>query len=162
MRSGLHGIRNTDYIDKVPDEILSHLTVRNYQTPTNGIIRPPLLTDHLMKLYSPADSPPAHRHLLCGHWNGSPLEIGVSGLAKHIPHGEVYHYHEYHEYYIFLQGRGALVVNGREIPIEGGQVLMVEPREPHRFAWIDPEVGLQWVIVKEKSAADSKVIVEER
>jgi len=87
-------------------------------------------------------------------------ELYRTGLSETI-RVRWYHPPASHCYYIFLHGRGALYVNGREVPVAGGQVVMVEPREPHRFAWIDPEVGLQWVIVKERSAAESKVIVPE-
>jgi hypothetical protein len=39
-----------------------------------------------MKIY-----PRAHSRLVCGHWNGSPLEIGLTGHLRAIPEGDVYH-----------------------------------------------------------------------
>ena len=104
-----------------------------------------------MKIYKRKDS-----HLYCGHWNGSPLEIGITENLAEIPDGEAYHYHEFHEFYLFLDGRGQMEVHGEIIPIEKGSLLMVEPGEMHRIAAIDPEVGLQWVIIKEQSIPRGK------
>jgi hypothetical protein len=109
-----------------------------------------------MKVYTRTDS-----HLFCGHWNGSPLEIGLTGLLTRLPKGDVYHYHDYHEYYLILRGKGALLVEGREAPVEANSVVMVEPGERHRWAWIDPHEGIQWVILKERSAPNSKVVAPE-
>ena len=83
----------------------------------------------MMKTYRRANS-----HLLCGHWNGSPIEIGLTGLMKAVPRGEVSHYHDYHEYYVVLRGRGTLVVEGRDVPLEAGSVVMMQPGERHRVA----------------------------
>jgi hypothetical protein len=38
---------------------------------------------------------------------------------------------------------------------------MVEPGEKHRVVSVDPEVGVRWVIIKERSAPDSKHVVPE-
>lgn len=110
-----------------------------------------------MMVYRRTDS-----HLLCGHWNGSPIEIGMTGLLKAVPCGEAYHYHDYHEYYVVVRGRGGLNVEGRDVPLEADTVVMVQPGERHRVAWIDLEEGVQWVIVKERSAPESKIVVPER
>ena len=107
-----------------------------------------------MKRYAKGSS-----HLLCGHWNGSPVEIGLSDLIRHVPSGEVRHYHTYHEYYLVLEGRGALEVEGETVPLEPNTVVMVEPGERHRVALVDPDLGLRWVIVKQISAPDSKTVV---
>jgi len=109
-----------------------------------------------MKIYPRTDS-----HLLCGHWNGSPLEIGLTGHLTRIPKGDVYHNHDYHEYYLILGGKGALYVEGREVLVEADTVVMVQPGERHRWAWIDPHEGIAWVIIKERSAPDSKIVVPE-
>ena len=98
-------------------------------------------------------------HLLCGHWNGSPVEIGLGNLIRHVPHGEVRHYHAYDEYYLVLEGRGALEVEGDTVPLDANTVVMVEPGERHRVASVDPELGLRWVAVKRVSAPDSKTVV---
>jgi len=80
---------------------------------------------------------------------------------KSVPRGETHHYHDYHEYYVILRGRGLLNVEGREAPLEAETVVMVRPGERHRVTWVDPDEGIQWVIIKERSAPDSKLIVPE-
>jgi GNAT superfamily N-acetyltransferase len=97
--------------------------------------------------------------LACGHVQGSPLEIIVSGRLKAIPPGETYHYHPYHEYYIILAGRARLKIHGREIPLEPDTVVMVAPGEPHAVCWVDPLEGVSWVVVKERSAPGTKFAV---
>lgn len=98
---------------------------------------------------------------VCGFWNGSPVEILVSDHFRATPPGERYHYHAYHEYYVVLRGRARLLVEGREVPIEANSVLMVQPGERHRLVWVDPDEGAQWVVVKERSHPDGKVVVPE-
>ena len=100
-------------------------------------------------------------HLLCGHWNGSPIEIGLTGVLRDVPESEACHYHDYHEYYVILQGKGMLSVEGCNIPLEPNIVIMVQPKERHRMAWIDPDEGIQWVVIKERSVPNSKIVVPE-
>lgn len=108
-----------------------------------------------MRTYESTDS-----HLFCGHWNGSPLEIGfLPEPLKAIPRSEELHYHDYHEYYAMLEGGAKLEVEGEIIPLRANMVVMVEPGEIHRVVWIDPEVGARWVIIKERSEPDSKHVV---
>jgi mannose-6-phosphate isomerase-like protein (cupin superfamily) len=102
-----------------------------------------------------------HSHLFCGHWNGSPVEIGVTSVLKQIPGTEVYHYHDYHEYYVVLEGRAELVVEAQTVPLTAGTVVMVHPGEKHRVSWVDPEVGVRWVIIKQHSVPNSKHCVPE-
>lgn len=109
-----------------------------------------------MEIYKRAAS-----HWLCGHWNDSPVEIGLTGVMKSVPHGEVYHFHDYHEYYVILNGKGTLNVEGGDVPLEAETVVMVRPGERHRVTWIDPEAGIQWVVIKEKSVPNSKRIAAE-
>lgn len=98
----------------------------------------------------------------CGHWNGSPVEIGLMPEPlRTIPPGEVMHYHDYHEYYVVLEGKAELVVEGKKVPLNAGTVVMVEPGERHRVVFVDPDVGARWVIVKEQSAPDGKHILPE-
>lgn len=106
--------------------------------------------------------PKTKGHLFCGHWNSSPVEIGLTGVMKAMPRNEVYHYHDYHEYYLILQGRGILHIEGRDVPLEANTLVMVQPGERHRVLWVDPDEGIQWVIIKERSAPNSKVIASER
>ena len=99
-----------------------------------------------MKIFKQTNS-----HLFCGHWNGSPLEIGLTDLKTESPTGEVYHSHDFCEYYLVLEGRGALLVEDTRAPLEAGSLIMVEPGEKHRVSEIDADDGIRWVIIKERS-----------
>ncbi|MEE9518619.1 MAG: cupin domain-containing protein [Candidatus Adiutricales bacterium] len=96
-------------------------------------------------------------HLFCGHWNGSPVEIGV-GRLKAVPPDEALHYHDYHEYYIVLGGHAKLNTEGKEYKLEANTVIMVEPSEKHEVTWVDPARGCEWIIVKQNSIPDSKIL----
>ena len=96
-------------------------------------------------------------HLICGHWNGSPVEIGVTRTLTAPPLSEVEHGHEYHEYYIVLEGEAELRVEGHSVPLRAGTVVMVEPGERHFVASVSPS-GVRWVLIKERSLPDSKLI----
>lgn len=110
-----------------------------------------------MRTYRRSDS-----HLFCGHWNGSPLEIGFpDGPLLQAPANEVRHFHDYHEYYVVLEGRAELEVEGETVPLHGGTVMMVEPGEKHRIVAVDPQVGARWVVIKERSLPDSKHVAPE-
>jgi mannose-6-phosphate isomerase-like protein (cupin superfamily) len=109
-----------------------------------------------MRIYERGES-----HLLCGHWNGSPVEIGVTPVLKQIPPGNAYHYHPYHEYYVVLEGRAELLVEDQPVALEAGTVVMAEPGERHRLTWVDPVEGVRWVIIKERSAPGTKHCVSE-
>ena len=106
-----------------------------------------------MKLYQKSGT-----HLLCGHWNGSPVEIGVTDLLRDVPPTEQMHYHDYHEYYVILEGSGALEVDGTVVPLDAGRTIMVEPGEHHRVIEVG-DAGIRWVIIKERSIPDSKHVV---
>ncbi len=69
-----------------------------------------------MRVYQRTDS-----HLFCGHWNGSPVEIGVTPLLTKIPESEAQHHHDYHEFFVVLEGDAALDVEGRLVPSEPSQ-----------------------------------------
>lgn len=108
-----------------------------------------------MKTYLRSNS-----HLFCGHWNGSPVEIGfLPDPLKQVPASEALHYHNYHEYYVVLEGKAELEVEGQCVPLMGGTVVMVEPGERHRLVMVDPQVGARWVIIKERSTPNSKYVV---
>ena len=98
-------------------------------------------------------------HLFCGHWNGSPVEIGLTALLTEVPATERLHYHDYHEYYVILKGSGRLEVDGLTVLLEAGSTVMVEPGEPHQVVDVGPQ-GIQWVIIKERSEPDSKHLVD--
>ncbi len=77
-----------------------------------------------------------------------------------IPAAEVRHYHEYHEYYVMLEGVATLEVEGELTQMQPGMTVMVEPGERHQIVAIDPRQGARWVIVKERSIPNSKHVVE--
>ena len=56
-----------------------------------------------MRVYTREDG-----HYFCGHWNGSPLEIGDSTLLRSVPESETRHFHEYFEYCIALEDPSGL------------------------------------------------------
>ena len=97
-------------------------------------------------------------HLFCGHWNGSPVEIGVTETLLNVPSTEQLHYHNYHEYYVILEGSGTLEVDDRPVPLKEGTTIMVQPGERHRVISVG-ERGIRWVIIKERSEPDSKYVV---
>jgi mannose-6-phosphate isomerase-like protein (cupin superfamily) len=78
-----------------------------------------------------------------------------------VPAGEANHYHDFHEYYVVLHGRATLRVEGKDVPLEAGIVVMVQPGERHRVIWIDPDVGARWIVIKERSTPDGKIVVPE-
>jgi mannose-6-phosphate isomerase-like protein (cupin superfamily) len=102
-------------------------------------------------------------HLFCGHWNGSPVEIGfLPGPLKDVPNSEVLHYHDYYEYYVVLEGKAELEVEDDRIHLRRDIVVMVEPYERHRIVSVDSQVGVRWVIIKERSKPNSKHVIPDR
>lgn len=93
---------------------------------------------------------------ICGHWNGSPLEIGM-GLRSEVGAGEVQHHHPYREYFVVLEGTAALDVEGTQVPLQAGMVVMIEPGERHRVASVG-ETGARWIVIKERSEPNTKYI----
>lgn len=110
--------------------------------------------NNAMRIYDERTS-----HLFCGHWNGSPLEIG-EGFLRSVPESEVRHMHPYHEYYVVLEGEAVLEVEGKRVPLRAGSVVMVEPGEWHEVVAVS-EQGARWVIIKERSEPDSKIVRSE-
>lgn len=104
-----------------------------------------------MRIYNSQTS-----HLFCGHWNGSPVEIGEGRLVE-VPPSEVKHKHPYHEFYVVLEGEAELEVEGARVPLRAGSVVMVEPDEWHEVVSVS-EHGARWVIIKERSEPDSKIV----
>jgi mannose-6-phosphate isomerase-like protein (cupin superfamily) len=110
-----------------------------------------------MRVYRETENP-----WRCGHWNGPPIEIGLTtSVLTRIAASEAYHYHGFHEYYVVLYGRATLCVEGKDVPLEAGLVVMVQPGERHRVVWIDPNVGARWIVIKERSVPDGKIVVPE-
>lgn len=106
-----------------------------------------------MKVYEKGET-----QMYCGYWNGSPIEVGLIPTIYNVPKREVVHSHPYREYYVIISGKGLLKVEDKEIKLEKNTVVMVEPHEKHEVTWIDPTEGIRWVIVKEKSDPNGKII----
>jgi quercetin dioxygenase-like cupin family protein len=104
-----------------------------------------------MQIYEKKNS-----HLFCGHWNGSPVEIGEGQLTA-VPESEARHKHPYHEYYVVLEGEAQLEVNGQSVLMKAGTVIMVEPCEWHQITSVS-SIGARWVIIKERSEPNSKIV----
>jgi mannose-6-phosphate isomerase-like protein (cupin superfamily) len=78
-----------------------------------------------MKVYKKSSS-----HLFCGYWNGSDIEIGLTENLKSIPENDVLHYHPYKEYYLILEGKGAIEVIIKEKSLPNSKII-VESEEIH-------------------------------
>jgi len=68
---------------------------------------------------------------ICGHWNGSPLEIGM--------------------------GSAELEVEGKQVPLHAGTVVMIEPGERLHVTSVGTE-GARWVVIKERSEPNTKYV----
>lgn len=91
---------------------------------------------------------------VCGHWNGSPVEIGI-GHRSEVGDGEVWHHHFYREYYVMLDGAAELKVEEEVVELRPGTVVMVEPGENHMVTAV-ADGGASWVVIGEQSAPNSK------
>jgi mannose-6-phosphate isomerase-like protein (cupin superfamily) len=80
----------------------------------------------------------------------------MTSVLKEVPEAEVYHFHDYHEYYVVLEGRAGLVVDGKSVAMAAGTVVMIHPGEKHSVSWVDPDVGVRWIIIKQRSEPRSK------
>jgi len=87
------------------------------------------------------------RHVLAGILDGEWLNKG--GLSFHPPGfrthgGESVHVHEDQEAFCIVQGRGILQLDGEEIPVQAGDVIIIEPGENHHLisSEEDPIVNL--------------------
>jgi mannose-6-phosphate isomerase-like protein (cupin superfamily) len=109
-----------------------------------------------MKIYHNDEESQSGPTWVCGHWNGSPIEIGM-GLRSEVGSGEVRHYHSYREYYIVLEGAAELDVEGTQVPLHAGMVVMVEPGERHMVVSVG-EAGARWIVIKERSEPNSKFV----
>ncbi|HRW10131.1 MAG TPA: cupin domain-containing protein [Caldilineaceae bacterium] len=109
-----------------------------------------------MKVYDNATENADTPTWVCGHWNGSPLEIGM-GLRTEVGAREVRHHHPYCEYFIGLEGTAEFEVEGSVVELRPGLVVMVEPGECHRLLSVD-EAGARWIVIKEQSRPGTKDI----
>jgi mannose-6-phosphate isomerase-like protein (cupin superfamily) len=92
--------------------------------------------------------------------NGSALLPGILGQAG-IAHGGVYvfkpgetahpeprHVHAVDEVFLFLQGKGVLPIDGIDVPVQAGDVVIVEAGEDHhtRSSIEEPLVAAWYVM----------------
>lgn len=75
---------------------------------------------------------------ICGDFNNAPLKI-ARAITKKVLEKEITHNHNGFEFYIFLKGKAELEVEGKIIPVLGGDVLLVEPGENHKISRIIEE-----------------------
>jgi mannose-6-phosphate isomerase-like protein (cupin superfamily) len=110
-----------------------------------------------MKLYYKSEESRDTPSWICGHWNGSPLEIGM-GLRSEVGAREIRHYHPYREYFIVLEGSAELEVEGTIVSLRAGMIVMIEPSERHQITSVSPP-GARWIVIKERSEPDTKYVV---
>ena len=109
-----------------------------------------------MRLYYKSEESRDAPAWICGHWNGSPLEIGM-GLRSDVGANEIRHYHPFREYFIVLEGSAELEVEGTIVPLRAGMIVMIEPSERHQVTSVSPP-GARWVVIKERSEPDTKYL----
>ena len=109
-----------------------------------------------MRIYQKSEASGDGPAWICGHWNGSPLEIGM-GLRSEVGLGEIRHHHPYREYFVMLEGAAELEVEGMPVPLHAGMVVMIEPGERHWVTTVG-ETGARWVVIKERSEAGTKYV----
>lgn len=89
-----------------------------------------------------------------GPWNsGVSIPIGFANQGIDLPH---YHQQMY-EVYLVAQGRSTAVVNGREIDLSPGDLLLVEPGEPHTFT--SSSADYFHFVIQTPFVPDDKVLV---
>lgn len=109
-----------------------------------------------VKIYYKSEGSGSGPAWVCGHWNGSPLEIGM-GLRLEVGSGEIRHSHPYREYFVVLEGTAELEVEETKVPLRAGMVVMIEPGERHKVNSVG-DAGAQWVVIKERSEPNTKYL----
>lgn len=107
-----------------------------------------------MKIYHKSEASEAGPAWVCGHWNRSPIEIGI-GLHSEVGSGEVRYHHSYREYYVVLEGTTELEVKKTQAPLRAGMIVMVAPEERHQVVSVG-EADVRWVVIKERSESGTK------
>jgi|SRR5207249_5769274 len=74
------------------------------------------------------------------------MELGVYVLVA--PEPDRQQPHEWDEVYVVLEGRGTLVVEGEQIPVEEGGAIYVKAGAEHRFIGYE---GLSVLVIFDKS-----------
>jgi mannose-6-phosphate isomerase-like protein (cupin superfamily) len=83
-----------------------------------------------MILSSASDAPEDGKGWFVGPWNSQvPVAIGWAERGVDDSH----HHEHMNEAYLIARGHSIAVVNGRQIPLRCGDMLIVEPGETHTF-----------------------------
>lgn len=74
-------------------------------------------------------------------FEGEPYGAGISFFLGNLASGKGpgLHRHPYSETCIVLSGRAAMVVDGKEVVAGAGDIVVIGPATPHRFAAIGDE-----------------------
>ena len=90
-----------------------------------------------------------------GPWNSKvPVPIGYANAGVNEKH-----YHgRMHEVYLVAQGRSTAIVDGEEIELRAGEILVVEPGEIHTF--IDSTEDYLHFVIQTPFVAGDKRIME--
>jgi len=74
-------------------------------------------------------------------FEGAPYGAGVSFFLGNLEPGKGpgLHQHPYSETYIVLSGQGAMVVDGEDVVVGAGDIVVIGPATPHRFTAIGNE-----------------------
>lgn len=87
-------------------------------------------------------------------FRGPRLDCGVVYLKPGTNMGAHYH-KEVEETFIILEGKGYLRLDNRDIPVEAGMALRVEPGERHDL--LAPDMPLRGIFVKVPYLPEDKV-----
>ena len=90
---------------------------------------------------------------------GCPFIIGRAVIDE-VRIAEKKHYHpESTEVYIFISGVAEMFVNDEVITVRGGDIVIVDPGEPHRMMRIIER--LDYMAIRDSTDDNDKVIVED-
>jgi mannose-6-phosphate isomerase-like protein (cupin superfamily) len=90
--------------------------------------------------------------LIPEHFGGRRIASG--GLYVFEPgetaHPEPRHVHEVDEVFIFVQGKGMIPIDGHEVPVETGDVVIVEAGEDHHTrSSVDDPLVAAWYLMEQ-------------
>jgi mannose-6-phosphate isomerase-like protein (cupin superfamily) len=87
-----------------------------------------------------------------GPWNSSvPAAVGWADRGVNWPH----RHDQMYEIYLVARGTSVAVVDGREVPLAAGDMLVVEPGEAHTF--VDSTADYLHFVVQAPFVAGDKV-----
>ena len=105
-----------------------------------------------MKKFTVADLRPDGSRLLPGLLGDAAIAGGGVYVFKpgEVAHPEPRHVHDVAEVFIFVQGQGVIPVDGVEVPVQAGDVVVVEAGEDHhtRSSLEDPLVAAWYLMAQ--------------